>query len=200
MRKVLFATWRRAVVICFVALIGMVWAVAAHAGPTQRVEGLWEYLPTIVSERLEECTGNPGAFTTIWTTTETGVWSGSFNGNSVEDGKVLIHCSGWWSFFAIVTFDDVEINGEWGGLYMLVDGARPDATADWCGTWTIVDGTRAHENLRGSGNWWGPGFIPVPPFDPGKIYYDGKIKWSDEPRHESEFDRCIDKICDDDDD
>ncbi|MFN2169011.1 MAG: hypothetical protein ACK2U9_22495, partial [Anaerolineae bacterium] len=48
---------------------------------------------------------------TFMTTWEEGMWTGTFQGASREDGRVVIHRSGAWSFKAIVTFESVTVDG-----------------------------------------------------------------------------------------
>jgi hypothetical protein len=152
-----------------------------QAGSSSTAKGLWQYTPFTKNERLDDCNK-------VLTTFEDGVWSGTFDGLSTEDGKVIIHCSGWWSFFAIVTFEEVTVEGKTGGLFMSVKGSKPDETSDWCGFWVIVDGTRELESLRGHGSWWGPG-APAPEVQ-GDIYYEGEVKWSAEPQSQIEIGMC----------
>jgi hypothetical protein len=160
-------------------LLTAVTPLQADTGGT--AEGLWKYTPYTKSERLDDCNK-------ILTTFEDGVWSGTFDGLSTEDGKVIVHCSGWWSFFAIVTFEEVTVEGKSGGLFMSVRGSRPDATSDWCGFWVIVDGTGELEDLSGHGSWWGPG-APAEGVQ-GDIHYEGKVKWSAKPESQIEFGTC----------
>jgi hypothetical protein len=105
------------------------------------------------------------------TTFENGPWTGTFEGISTEDGKVVIHCSGAWSFNAIVSFSELTVDGRTGTLKMSVVGKRPDENADWAGKWVILSGTGELTDLRGQGTWWGPG-APGPE-EWGDIYYAG---------------------------
>ena len=89
------------------------------------------------------------------------------------------------------------VNGHTGRLYMHVEGTKPDPFAEWCGTWSIVDGMGELQNLRGRGNWWGPGYTPVMPDVWGTIYYDGSIKWMRVPLHERKYTKCQNNLCDD---
>ena len=207
MKQLILATWRRTVVICTVTLMGLAWAIVAHAGPTQTAEGVWEYLPrppapTDHPPIFLNCDELPYEFLVPMITmlTEDGRWSGTFNGASVESGTLIIRCAGSLSFFATATFDEVEVNGKVGRLYMHVEGAKPDPFADWCGTWSILDGMDELAHLRGHGTWWGPGYTPVLPDVWGRIYYDGKIKWTRKPSHLVDYRKCQDSLCDDDDD
>jgi hypothetical protein len=134
-----------------------------QAGPPQNASGLWQYQPFIMEAREAGCN-------TFLTTFENGLWTGTFEGTSTEDGKVVIHCNGSWSFNAIVTFEG-KVDGREGTLEMSVNGSRPDETADWFGRWVITDGTDGLKNLRGQGTWWGPG-APAPE-EWGDIYYGG---------------------------
>ena len=134
------------------------------AGPPQEAAGLWQYQPFVLEVREAGCN-------TILTTFENGVWTGTFAGDSTEDGKVVIHCNGQWSFNAIVTFEEVTVDGRSGGLEMSVNGSRPDAGSDWTGRWVIISGTDDLADLRGQGTWWGPGAPGEGEW--GDIYYEG---------------------------
>jgi hypothetical protein len=144
-------------------------SVPAHASQPSKAEGLWQYTTYILEAREAGCN-------TFLTTFEESVWSGTFEGTSTEDGKVVIHCSGKWSFKAIVTFDQVTVKDESGAdrsgtLEMSAVGSRPDGSAEWFGQWVITDGTDGLKNLHGQGNFWGPGAPDVGV--QGDIYYDG---------------------------
>jgi len=139
-------------------------SVPVQAGPPTNAEGLWRYTPTIIDSREAGCN-------TFLTTTEVGEWTGTFEGDSTEAGKVVIHCSGAWSFNAIVTFSNVTVDDKEGTLEMSVVGKRPDASADWEGKWVILSGTNELATLRGQGTWWGPGASG--PGTWGDIYYVG---------------------------
>jgi len=161
MRKLRLALFIIGTVAAFVVI-----ALPVLAGPPEDASGLWQYTPYILDARSAGCN-------TIFTTFEDGVWTGTFTGTSTEDGKVVIHCKGSWSFNAIVTFDQVTVDGITGTLVMAVNGTRPTDTADWFGYWVITDGADGLENLRGHGTWWGPG--APEPGKQGDIYYDGKV-------------------------
>lgn len=99
--------------------------------------------------------------------------SESFEGTSTEEGQVVIHCSGAWSFNAIVTFHDVTVEGKSGTLEMSVNGGRPDATSDWEGKFVILSRTGELSYLRGQGTCWGPGAPDAGVW--GDIYCAGNI-------------------------
>ena len=184
----IFATWRRVAVVCLLALMGTSLAFAGDSSRSHKVEGLWEYMPLPPSgppPTLLACDDFPYDFLMpmITALTEEGRWSGTFNGMSYEAGTFIIHCTGGFSFFATVTFGDVEVHGKLGGLVMRVEGSKADPFADWYGSWTLVDGTGELTNLRGRGDWWGPGYNPGVPDAWGQIYYDGKIKWFRKSSH-----------------
>lgn len=145
-------------------------ATSVRAGPPESASGLWLYTPYITDVREADCN-------THLTTLEVSEWrDGTFVGTSTEDARVIIHCSGRWSFHGTVDFDYVEVNGRSGTLEMTVNGSRPDATADWFGYWTITGGGGDLENLRGQGTFWGPG-APAPGVQ-GEIYYAGNIHFA----------------------
>ena len=140
-------------------------SVPALAGPPIAAEGLWLYLPTVVSERWAD--GNR-----FLETTEVGEWSGTFEGVSTEAGHVVAHSSGFRSFRAIVSFEG-EVDGKQGTLEMSVVGKKADASSDWQGKWVILSGTGELATLRGQGTWWGPG--APGPGEWGDIHYGGQI-------------------------
>jgi hypothetical protein len=138
---------------------------SAQAGPPETAEGLWQYQPFIESVRMAGCN-------TFLETFENGLWTGTFEGTSTEDGKVVIHCSGSWSFNAIVSFVGA-VNGQSGTLRMSVEGSRPDGESEWYGRWVILGGTEDLATLQGQGTWWGPGSPGEPIW--GDIYYEGNV-------------------------
>jgi hypothetical protein len=149
----------------------------AQAGTRQDAAGLWEYKPTVVAEHVIGCA-------TLLETTEEARWTGTFHGlggpddyaYSTEAGRVLIHCSGAMSFVAIVTFEEVTVDGRTGGLKMIAIGHRP-AGEEWSGRWIALRGTGELEGLRGHGTWWGPGWNPQYPDEWGQIPYAGTIRF-----------------------
>lgn len=136
-----------------------------YAGPPITAGGVWRYQPFI--EKMRFANGN-----TFLDTFENGEWTGTFEGTSTEDGKVVIHSSGARSFRGRVSFDG-EVNGKSGKLEMHVVGSRPDVSTDWEGKWVILSGTDGLATLRGQGTWWGPG--APGPGEWGDIYYSGNI-------------------------
>jgi hypothetical protein len=141
-------------------------SVPALAGPPTDAEGVWKYTPYTVSVRVAD--GN-----TFIESFEDGEWTGTFEGISTEDGHVVIHRSGFWSFRAIVSFSEVTVDGKSGTLEMSVVGDRPDGLSDWEGKWVILSGTGELASLRGQGTWWGPGAPGEG--EQGDIYYAGRI-------------------------
>jgi hypothetical protein len=139
--------------------------ISAQAGPPTTAEGLWQYQPFIEDMRTAGCN-------TFLDTFENGLWTGTFEGTSTEDGKVVIHCNGAWSFNAIVSYVGT-VNGQSGTLQMSVEGSRPDGESEWLGRWVILSGTEGLATLRGQGTWWGPG--APNPGEWGDIYYEGNV-------------------------
>ncbi len=172
MRKKLSIVW------AFALILGATVA-ASPARATNRIDaaGLWEYIPTIQAEHTIGCA-------TLYETTETARWTGTFHGPGGEDdyaystevGRVLIHCSGATSFVGVVTFDEVVVDGKSGGLKMLAFGHRP-AGEEWSGRWITLRGTGELRGIRGSGTWWGPGWDPTEPDQFGQIPYAGTIRF-----------------------
>ena len=152
------------ITVLMVALLSTL-LVPVHAGPPTTAGGLWQYKPTIVAVRHAD--GN-----TFLTTTEEGKWTGTFEGTSTEDGKVVIHSSGIRSFKGTVSLVG-NVGDKSGTLEMSVVGTKPDASADWTGKWVILSGTDGLATLRGQGTWWGPG--APGPGQWGDIDYSGNI-------------------------
>ena len=142
----------------------------ALAGPPKEAEGLMRYTPTIVDVRVAD--GN-----TFLHTTEEAEWTGTFSGVSAEEGQVVIHSSGRWSFKGMVSFDG-EVDGKSGTLEMSVNGTKPDEDSNWKGRWVILSGTDGLANLRGQGTWEGPGFKGVPGPEGGEEQEWGNIDYS----------------------
>ena len=151
-------------ILLFVLMALSIVSINALAGPPEKAEGLWQYQPFILEVKEAGCN-------TFLTTFENGLWTGTFEGTSTEDGKVVIHCNGAWSFNAIVTFSELKVDGKSGTLKMSVFGSRPDAFSDWQGKSVILSGTGDLANLRGQGTWWGPGAAAEGEW--GDIYYEG---------------------------
>lgn len=141
-------------------------SIPAQAGEKIVAGGLWQYTPTILGVRIAG--GN-----TFVDTSEEGIWTGTFEGASTEDGHMVIHSSGFRSFRATVTFSQVTVDGKSGTLKMSAVGKKLSPEQDWEGRWVITGGTGDLAGLRGQGTWWGPG-APAPGVQ-GDIYYDGEI-------------------------
>lgn len=155
---------KKILVLSIVLALLFLLAIPALAGPPEKAEGLWQYKPFILEVKEAGCN-------TFLTTFENGLWTGTFEGTSTEDGKVVIHCNGRWSFNAIVTFSELTVDGKSGTAEMSVVGSRPDAFTDWAGMFVIQNGTGELANLRGQGKWWGPGAPEVGVW--GDIEYSG---------------------------
>ena len=125
-------------------------SVPVYAGPPENAGGLWRYYPSRVHEKVIGCN-------TFWTTHENGEWTGIFEGKSSEEGKVVAHCNGDTSFNAIVSFDEVMVDGKRGSLTMSVVGQFPADATEWTGSFVITHGTGELKHLRGQGIFWGAG-------------------------------------------
>lgn len=134
---------------------------AVAVTPGQAI-GLWQYSSEIVDIKVAGCN-------TFAKTIEEGIWTGTFEGTSVENGQVVLHCSGAFSFNAIVSFEG-SVDGKYGTMVMSVVGSRPDGFSDWNGRFVILGGTGDLTNLHGQGIWYGPGASGG---GWGDIYYEG---------------------------
>jgi hypothetical protein len=158
-------------------------ALPVSAGPPEKATGVWEYFTYVDDMKTAGCN-------TFLTVHDDGRWTGTFHGplgnddpaESYEEGRIVLHCSGAVSFNGIVTFDEVYVDGQKGGLVISVNGRTPDGTAlppvgePWQGRWVILSGTGELENLHGSGDWWGPG--AGEPFVWGFVEYGGKTHFA----------------------
>ena len=140
-------------------------ATPIQAGPPETASGEFWYLGLTAEPRFAGC----NLFLDI---TEIAEWTGTFTGLSTDEGKAVGHCNGDWSVNEIMTFETVVVDGISGGLILRIVGHLPAGVFDWYGHWVILEGTGGLANLRGQGNWWGPG-SPEPGL-PGQIFYDGK--------------------------
>ena len=147
-------------------LVVLALSISVQAGETIAAQGLWQYTPYIEGVRFAD--GNM-----FVDTREDGVWTGTFVGDSTEDGKMVVHSSGFRSFKATVSFSDVTVEGKSGTLEMRAVGKRLSPDQDWEGQWVITGGTGELAGLRGHGTWWGPG-APAPGVQ-GDIHYAGQI-------------------------
>jgi hypothetical protein len=170
-----------------VLLLVLVPAFAAGKGknkdkPPGKADGIWCYMPDL--EKVEPVIfynsypddpimdyGEPNKM--IMKVPYTAEWTGTFSGSSREYGIGIFQDVGPMVFLDSILFDEVEVDGKTGSLYMDAFGNREYDGADWEGTWVITAGTGELENLRGHGIFWGPGWQ----WDPeacGIIYY--KVK------------------------
>ncbi len=200
------AKWRGVLVTGLATILALALPSTAIAGASQKAEGLWQYTPflalnvqTIPDGLVRFIPPRSDGPVDISTVFESSTWTGTFNGVSTDIAGSIIHWdTGWWNFFGFVDFEQVTVDGKTGGLFMLVEGSKPDIFAEWRGTWTIVDGTGDLANLVGNGKFWGPGAPGLALT--GDIYYDGKIKWAKKPRYQKLYWKFDDDDDDDDED
>lgn len=142
-------TKSKSLITFLIVLLLVTLAVPAHAGPPENASGLWVYEPTVVD--IKEAGGN-----TFFYTTEVGIWTGTFEGDSTEVGVVVWHSAGFNSYKGTVSFVG-SVDGKSGTLTMLAVGKKPDRQpgTEWEGTWVILGGTGDLANLHGQGVWWG---------------------------------------------
>ncbi len=143
----------------------------------EKADGIWCYSPRVTDIRpiLLDVNYTPREKMFLSATYDS-VWSGTFTGHSKDTGLVVSHIPRGMpppipmSFVGTVWFDSANIGGKSGGLEMDVLGDRADPTSDWRGTWVITGGTDDLADLRGNGDWWGPGW-QEDPNECGVIYY-----------------------------
>ena len=161
---------KKLLVLLAAAMLLLLVSIPASATPPQNAAGHWTYLPR-GDELLKEAGGN----IFLWNV-EDAVWTGTFDGESVDTGIVVIHNSGSAYFNGNVVFESVVVDGKTGYLELRVNGRKPDLTPDteWKGHWVISAAGGELEGLKGQGSWWGPGWNGNPE-EWGHIDYDGKI-------------------------
>ncbi|MFO8036941.1 MAG: DUF3224 domain-containing protein [Anaerolineales bacterium] len=142
--------------------------IPVFASPPANASGIWYYIPTELVF-IKEAGGNE-----FFDLTEAGIWTGTFEGTSIDYGPVVFHRSGVASFRGIVDFEG-EVEGKTGTLMIKVNGRKSNPTADWEGHWVIISGGGQLSDLKGQGKWWGPGYNPANPETYGVIHYSGKI-------------------------
>ena len=165
---------RKLIAIALLALL-MVFAVAmapALANSDEdEADGIWCYTPDL-AELTFFTIGDYAGEKLFASTVEDGIWTGTFTGTSRDYGTLVFgDPSGPTLFTATVWFDSVEVKGVTGSLEMDVIGDTYTPNSEWAGTWIITSGSDGLADLRGQGNWWGPGFNPQHPEECGVIYY-----------------------------
>ena len=124
--------------------------------PTREAAGMWLYFPygVVPGAPPPKVVGGD----TFVPSYEEGLWTGTFDGISTEIGQVVIHSSGSVSFNSTITLE-VSVEGQSGTLVMEVAGTGPDMVgSSWTGKWVLLSGTGALADVRGHGDWWGPGY------------------------------------------
>jgi hypothetical protein len=164
MRKMLLAP----LMVCMVALLSMLLLPVYAALPTP-AEGYFDYTYIITGTRAAD--GNLFIYAT-----EDEVWVGDLAGTSQAAFRVEIFTEGFWNVWLRSTFTGT-VQGKSGTLVIQLVGKRTMWDAErfwWYGQWVIISGTGELENLRGQGNWWGPGFGAMGP----DIFYSGQIHFN----------------------
>jgi hypothetical protein len=160
---------RLLVLLAVIVVLSMI-SIPALAGPPEAADGVWCYTPDLDSIVVEKVVGGNEFFTA----TETAVWTGTFDGESVDHCRAVIHRSGAWWGYCTISFASVTVGGKTDALEMFAMVRRPNAAADWDGTWVISGGSGALKNLRGQGTVSGPGWQGDPAVC-GVIDYSGNI-------------------------
>jgi len=159
---------KRLFVVLAVIVVLSTAAIPALAGPPEDASGLWCYVPQTMA--LEKIVGG----NQFITATDTGYWSGTFNGVSDDFCAAVIHSTGYTWGRCTVSFASVTVDGKTGGLEMSVLLWLPqwgDPQGVWDGTWVITGGTGELNDLRGQGSMSGPGWQGGPGC--GEIDYMG---------------------------
>jgi hypothetical protein len=146
---------------------------SVQAGPPETASGRWHY------NFLYDKSVKGAGCNTFYDSVEEGDWSGTFNGDSIDEGLFVEHCSGSLSFNAKVYIDDATVEGKKGSLEISVVGRWPSGADRWTGTWVIANGSGELKHLRGQGTWWGSGDPdPNHPLNWGYVDYVGSYHFS----------------------
>jgi hypothetical protein len=93
---------------------------------------------------------------------DTGHWNGTFVGDSVDNGWIVMRARGYWVFNTTVSLENVKVLGKTGDLEMRVNGWLPAPPAgdppdfsQYEGLWVITRATEGLRGLVGRGTWDG---------------------------------------------
>lgn len=139
-------------VLLAVILLLSLGALPALAGPPDNsVDGRWCY-GEILQEEEKISGGN-----VFYNLDDSGAWIGTFNGYSSDDGRLIVHSSGYTLFKSTVSFESVQVGGKEGGLEMRINGWLPMGAelSEYEGLWVITRATGELAGLRGQGTWGG---------------------------------------------
>jgi hypothetical protein len=156
---------KRLFVLLAVIVVLSMASIPALAGPPEDAEGVWCYLPDLATWVVEKDAGG-NQFITV---TENSVWTGTFDGASVDHCSAVFHRSGFSQGSCEISFDSVTVGGKTGALEMFFVTRVPNAA-----TWVITGGSGELKDLRGQGTVWGTGWQGDPNVC-GELYYSGKI-------------------------
>lgn len=168
MKKILF-------VLLVVIMILSIGAIPAFAGPPENnASGDWCY-------ELADGTDVKVAGGNIFVLdfNDYGHWNGTFNGDSFDEGWIVMRDKGYWFFRTTVSFDEVKVLGKTGGLKMHVNGWIPadwESFSEYEGTWVITRATGELKGLRGHGTWDG-GSTECPGYG---VPYEGTVHFKNE--------------------
>ena len=157
---------KKLLVLLAVIMVLLVVSIPALADPPENAEGVWGYFPVLAGAPKE------AGCNTFLPTYDDAVWTGTFEGEAIDNGTVVIHCNGKVSYDGTSSFVG-EVNGESGTLEMSSVGKCCDENGHWKGQWVILSGTGGLATLRGQGTWFGPGAGGL--YNYGEVEYEGNI-------------------------
>ncbi len=167
---------KRSLLLITVLMVALLLALSVPAyatGPHVTVEGEWDYQGQPL---FDEKWAGGNYFASF---ADCGTWTGGFEGNVCDAGKIVFHSSGSIFTKYTVWFDGKvwdESTGAYlgeGTLELRFVGRVFDENVGMQGTWVIVSGTGDLATLKGHGTWWGFGSDGVP--GTPDLYYSGQV-------------------------
>ena len=103
---------KRLFVLLAVIVVLSVASIPTLAGPPVDAEGVWCYIPDLATWVVEKEAGG-NQFITV---TEYAVWTGTFDGESVDHCRAAFHPSGAMTAFCEISFASVTVGDKTGAL------------------------------------------------------------------------------------
>jgi hypothetical protein len=157
------------VVLLSLAVLLPTFADVGKEGNINKYDGEYRYMPQSMEPLVANSYGSQFALST-----DSGEWTGAFDGHSDDDCVSVLHASSRWFGYCTASFPEVTVDGRNGGLELGIIVIKPTMSEPWTGEWLITGATGDLEGLEGEGTLWGHGYNPQEPEVPGVLYY--KVK------------------------